>query len=62
LLGTLGSQGACIPAAVVQAWLPDSNLNDGLLIANEVETNGINIASSESTNVSDHPKLMVVYQ
>ncbi|HXK17302.1 MAG TPA: DNRLRE domain-containing protein [Polyangiaceae bacterium] len=62
LSGTLGSHTFSIPAAVVQAWLPDSNANDGLLIANDVDADGVIFRSSESANVAEHPTLTVYYQ
>jgi hypothetical protein len=51
-----------IPASVVQAWLPDPNLNDGLLLVDTGQTQGVVFQSSESANVADHPKLTVSYR
>jgi len=51
-----------IPTSVVQAWLPDPNLNDGLLLVDTGQTQGVTFRSSESPNVAEHPMLTVTYR
>jgi hypothetical protein len=62
VFGTLGQHTFSISPAIVQAWLADSGVNYGLLIANDVDTNGVVFRSSESDNVAEHPMLKVFYQ
>jgi hypothetical protein len=57
--GGLGVQSFAIPVDIVQAWLADSSKNDGLMISNAVNTDGVILRSSESATVAEHPKLTV---
>jgi phosphodiesterase/alkaline phosphatase D-like protein len=47
--------------ALVQSWVDSPSTNYGIIIANSVSADGINISSSEATTLSARPKLMVTY-
>ena len=46
---------------LVQAWLDFPSLNDGILLANPANDDGLDFHSSEATTVTKRPKLTVVY-
>ncbi|MEI5908616.1 DNRLRE domain-containing protein [Bacillus spongiae] len=48
--------------SVVQAWIDNPLSNHGIVISHPSHRNGIDIRSSEATNVSERPKLTIVYE
>jgi hypothetical protein len=48
--------------AIVQGWVNGTTANQGLILLNAANTNGLDFSSSEAGTVSTRPRLSVTYQ
>jgi hypothetical protein len=56
-----GKHTFALSPAVVQGWVDDPATNNGIIIANETNTDGFNFSSREASNAGSRPQLQVTY-
>lgn len=57
----VGTHTFSINPSLVQSWLDDPATNHGVLIANDDNSNGVDLRCRETATASDRPRLTVVY-
>jgi len=58
---TTGKQTFALSPAVVQSWVDNPASNNGIIIANEANTDGFDFSSREATLTSNSPQITVTY-